>query len=127
MGSLGDNLAGLDVNKLGIRVFILGERIDEDVETGDPQVSVIFLLSPELVDPLFGDEVEFVALDDLDRVDLGQLDGFLDFVQSLIAIVGETILQNQEIPSLPNRNETRRFFLEVTAGLPGCAHLFLIT
>lgn len=102
-----EGVAGFDVDELRVGALVLGKGVNEDVEAGDPKVPVVFLLGPEFVDPFFGDEVELVVLDDLDGVDFWQLDGLLDFLQGFVAVVGEAVLQDQEVPFLPDRDEPR--------------------
>jgi len=70
VGPLRNVFSVFDMDQFRVGNLILGKRIDEDVETSYPQISIIFFLCSELVDSFFGDEVEFVVLDNLDRVDL---------------------------------------------------------
>lgn len=63
---------------------------------------------------------------DLDGVDFGQLDGLPGLLESLIPEVGKTMVQDDEVPPLPDRDEPRRLLLEIAPGLVRLANNLLI-
>lgn len=56
-----------------MRVFQVGDKY---VEASHPKISGFLSICPQLVDPLFGDEVELIVFYDFDRVNFCNRDGF---------------------------------------------------
>ena len=76
--------------------------IDQDVEAGHPEVPCGFVFGPQLVDALLGDEFELESGDQFDVFDLLHGDGLLHLFQRLVGVVAQPLLQDQEVPSLPD-------------------------
>ena len=70
--------------------------------------------------------MEFWIFDNLDGVDLWELYAFAEFLKGLICIVIKVVVEDHEVPPLPDRNEAWRFFLQVSAGLLSLADNLLI-
>lgn len=99
--------------------------VDQDVETGHPEIPGGFVLRPQLVNPLLGDELELAEGGYFDILDLLDGDGLLDLFQSLVGVVAEALFQDQEVALLPDREQSRGTLLKEAAGLAGLAQNFL--
>lgn len=76
--------------------------VDEDVETGDPEIAGGFIVGAQLVDAFLGDELEGGVAEGFDVADVVDGDLLPRFLEGLVGEVGEAILDDDEISFLPN-------------------------
>ena len=76
--------------------------VDEDIETGDPEIAGWFVVGAEFVDAFLGDELEGGVVKGFDVADVVDGDVLARFLEGLVGVVGEGILDDDEISFLPN-------------------------
>lgn len=69
--------------------------------------------------------MELSVFDHLDAVDVSESDALFLFLEGFVVVVGEGEVQDEEVPSLPDGDDSRGLLFEVASCLSGLSDYLL--